>query len=71
MYAITFNRTNGSTPTQQERIYKQTKAFEEQLEKLKVELQYDHEKKQKQMGVSLHAMRFVGLGRTVFRDQTI
>jgi len=45
MYAITFNRTNGSTPTQQTRIYKQTKAFEEQLEKLKVELQYDHEKK--------------------------
>jgi len=26
MYAITFNRTNGSTPSQQERIYKQTKA---------------------------------------------
>ena len=41
MYAITFNRTNGSTPTQQERIYKQTKAFEEQLDKLRVELQYD------------------------------
>ena len=41
MYAITFNRTNGSTPTQQERIYKQTKAFEEQLDKLQVELQYD------------------------------
>ena len=45
IYAITFNRTNGSTPTQQTRIYKRTKAFEEQLDKLKVELQYDHEKK--------------------------
>ena len=47
MYAITFNRTNGSTPTQQERIYKQTKAFEEQLDKLKVELQFDHDNMKK------------------------
>ena len=47
MYKITFNRTNGSTPTQQERIYKQTKAFEEQLDKLRVELQYDHDNMKK------------------------
>jgi len=45
LYAITFNRTNGSTPIQQERIYKQTKAFEEQLDKLQVELQYDYDMK--------------------------
>ena len=48
MYAISFNRTNGSTSTQQERIYKQTKAFEEQLDKLKVELQYDHDMKKQE-----------------------
>ena len=47
LYAITFNRTNGSTPTQQTRIYKQTKAFEEQLDKLRVELQYDHDNMKK------------------------
>ena len=43
MYLITFNRTNGSTPEQQMRIYNRTKAFEEQLEKLIEEIRYDKE----------------------------
>ena len=43
VYLITFNRTNGSTPEQQMRIYNRTKAFEEQLEKLIEEIRYDKE----------------------------
>jgi len=43
LYLITFNRTNGSTPEQQMRIYNRTKAFEEQLEKLIEEIRYDKE----------------------------
>ena len=45
LYKITFNRSNGSTPQQQTKIYKRNKLFEEQLEKLIEEIRYDRERR--------------------------
>ena len=45
LYKITFNRSNGSTPQQQTKIYKRNEMFEEQLEKLIEEIRYDREMK--------------------------
>lgn len=45
MYAITFNRTNGATPEQQERIRERTQKVQDELYRLREELRYDREKK--------------------------
>ena len=47
LYKITFNRSNGSTPQQQAKIYKRNKLFEEQLEKLIEEIRYDRDRERR------------------------
>ena len=44
-YALTFNRTNGSSPEQQERIHRRTKEFGEEVDRLREELRYNEENK--------------------------
>ena len=45
MYALTFNRTNGSSPEQQERISRQAKEFGEEVDRLREEVRYNEEKR--------------------------
>ena len=47
LYAITFNRSNGATPQQQQRIQNRNHAFKSQLEKLEVTMEHNREQARK------------------------
>lgn len=47
LYAITFNRSNGATPQQQQRIQDRHHAFKSQLEKLEATMEHNREEARK------------------------
>ena len=47
LYAITFNRSNGATPQQQQRIQNRHHAFKSQLEKLEATMEHNREEARK------------------------